>query len=229
MRGTRPTLSSLVALVLALVAWMAPRPVLADAKKDIEAKLKEAMANYDLFEYEEARKQLNSALVLAKKHKLETSPIVAKVHLSLGIVYYAGLKDEPSARLSFTSAVEIDAKIQIDAAYRSAEMAKLLDEVRADLSGGGATVDTPPPVAGGVDCSTITGLEHEIVDTGTKGAKRELEAYLGGDVTATKVVIKYRAKGKETLSEAPMTKQGECKYAGAIPAAAMNGDLVHYY
>lgn len=221
-------MSSLVALVLALVAWMAPRPVLADAKKDIEAKLKEAMENYDLFEYEEARKQLNSALVLAKKHKLESNPIVAKVHLSLGIVYYAGLKDEPSARLSFTSAVEIDPKIQIDAAYRSAEMAKLLDEVRADLSGG-TTVDTPVPVAGGVDCSTITGLEHEIVDTGTKGAKRELEAFLGGDVTATKVVIKYRAKGKETFSEAPMTKQGECKYVGAIPAAAMNGDLVHYY
>ena len=68
---------SLVALVLALVAWMAPRLSHADAKKDIEAKVKEAMENYDLFEYEEARKLLNTALTLAKKNKLEANPLVA--------------------------------------------------------------------------------------------------------------------------------------------------------
>jgi hypothetical protein len=229
MRGFRSPLALLSLVVLALVALVgAPRPATADAKKDIEVKIKEAMENYDLFEYEEARKQLNTALTLAKKNKLESQPIVAKVHISLGIVYFAGLKDEASAKLAFLSAVEIDPKIQIDAAYRSAEMAKLLDEARSEQAV--ASVDTGGGNAGGgVDCGSVTGLQHTIIEEGTKGAKRDLEAYLGGDVTATKVVIKYRPQGQEKFSEISMTKQGDCKYTGAIPAKAMNSDLVHYY
>jgi hypothetical protein len=217
----------LVTLALALVALLAaPRHAAADAKKDIDTKLKEAMENYDLFEYEEARKQLNTALTLAKKNKLESSPAVAKVHLSLGIVYYAGLKDEASAKLAFLSAVEIDPKIQIDPAYRSAEMAKLLDDARSEKSSG---VDPVADLPAGIDCGAVAGLQHTIVETGTKGSKRELEAFLGSDVTATKVVIKYRPKGQEAFSEASMTKQGDCKYVGAIPAKAMGSDLLHYY
>jgi len=228
MRGFRPQLV-LISIVLAMVAFVAPRPAFADAKKDIEAKVKEAMENYDLFEYEEARKLLNTALTLAKKNKLESSPVVAKVHISLGIVYFAGLKDEASAKLAFMSAVEIDPKIQIDPAYRSPEMAKVLDDARVEQAGIGTGSDTGTPDPGGVDCSTVTGLQHEIVDSGTKGSKRQLEAFLGSDVTATKVVIKYRPKGQEAFSEATMTKSGDCKYTGAIPAKAMGGDLLHYY
>jgi hypothetical protein len=231
MRGIRSPLALVTVVVLALVALVgAPRPAHADAKKDIDVKIKEAMENYDLFEYEEARKQLNTALTLAKKNKLESQPIVAKVHLSLGIVYYAGLKDEASAKLAFLSAVEIDPKIQIEPAYRSAEMAKLLDEARSEhavtnADTGGGTGTEPA----GVDCITVTGLQHTIIEEGTKGAKRDLEAYLGGDITATKVVIKFRPQGQESFSEATMTKQGDCKYVGAIPAKAMNSDLIHYY
>src|SRR5262249_2367567 len=31
------------------------------------------------------------------------------------------------------------------------------------------------------------------------------------------------------FTEAPMTKQGDCKYVGAIPAKAMHGGVLHYY
>lgn len=228
MRGIRSPLV-LVTVVLALVALVgAPRPVHADPKKDIEQKIKEAMENYDLFEYEEARKLLNTALTLAKKNKLESSPVVAKVNISLGIVYFAGLKDEASAKLAFMSAVEIDPKIQIDAAYRSPEMAKLLDEARSEQAVSDADTHSNGS-SGGVDCSTVTGLQHTIVDTGTKGSKRDLEAYLGSDIAAAKVVIKYRPEGQEKFAEIVMVKQGDCKYVGAIPAKAMNVDLLHYY
>src|SRR5258706_4476040 len=81
MRGIRSPLVVVMA-VLALVALVgAPRPAHADVKKDIEQKIKQAMESYDLFEYEEARKTLNTALTLAKKNKLESAPVVAKVHI----------------------------------------------------------------------------------------------------------------------------------------------------
>jgi hypothetical protein len=209
------------------------RPADADVKKDIQTKIKEAMENYDLFEYEESRKLLNTALTMAKKAKMEGDKVVAQVHVALGIVYFAGLKDEPSAKLSFLSAVEIDPAVQIDAAYRSAEMAKVLEEARSESSsGGGGGGGGSEPAGNGaakVDCTTVTGLQHEIVETAKSGARKDLEAFIGGDVTASKVVIKYRRKGAETFAEATMEKKGDCKYVGAIPADAMSGDLLHYY
>ena len=89
------TLSALLAVVFMLVGLAHVRVAHADAKakKDIEQKMKEAMENYDLLEYEEARKILNQALTIAKKAKMENDPVTAKVHLRLGIVYFAGLQD----------------------------------------------------------------------------------------------------------------------------------------
>src|SRR5262245_61582888 len=97
-----------VAAALLLMVGFAARPAYADkkTKADIQAKIKEAFENYDLLEYEEARKILNQALTMAKKAKMESDPVVAQVHLALGIVYYAGLQDTDSAKLSFISACE---------------------------------------------------------------------------------------------------------------------------
>jgi hypothetical protein len=224
----RVWISALVVTLAALA--VAPRPAAADAKKDIEVKVKEAMENYDLFEYEEARKLLNTALTLAKRNKLEANPVVARVHLSLGIVYFAGLKDEPSAKLAFMSAVEIDPKIQIEPAYRSAEMATLLDEARAEQTGSGAGPGPGPgPSADDVDCKKVSGVQHNIIDTGTMRSKIDMEAHVGNDVKAARIVIKFRPKGKEAFTEVEMSKEGDCRYTGAIPATGTTADLLHYY
>src|SRR5688500_10996018 len=159
------------ALVLFALGLAAPRAAHADAKgkKDIQQKIKEAMENYDLLEYEEARKLLNQALTIAKKSKMENDPVVAQVHLSLGIVYYAGLQDGESAKLAFLSACEIDKKVKLDAAYRTADMDKALGEACADAggsSGGGSSDDVGSiDVGGDVDCSSVSGVQHEIIDT----------------------------------------------------------------
>jgi hypothetical protein len=39
----------------------------------------------------------------------------------------------------------------------------------------------------------------------------------------------FRPEGSTDFTEAQMTKQGDCKYVGAIPAKAMHGALLHYY
>lgn len=201
----------------------------AKAKREIETKMKEAMENYDLLEYEEARKILNQALTIAKKAKMETDPVTAKVHLRLGIVYFAGLQDSESAKLAFLNAMEIDKGIALDKAYSTPEMAKLLDEARSEAGGGGGGAVEPPDGGGDtVDCGSVTGLQHTIVDTAKGGRDLILEAAVGADVEPAKVVIMYRGRGASDFSESKMVGSS-CNFKGIIPKAALSGDLVHYY
>jgi hypothetical protein len=227
MRVPRSSTLSVVALAL-LVFFGLARPAHADAKakKEIQQKVKEALENYDLLEYEEARKLLNQALTIAKKTRLTQDPVVAQVHLALGIVYFAGLQEIESARLAFLSAVEIDPKVQIDPAYRTQDMAKLLDEARAE---GGAGGGRPAAGADDVDCGSVSGVHHDLVDTAPAGADLRMRAHLGGDVQAAKVAIMYRPQGGTDFLEARMQKRGACTYEGVLPADGLRGELVHYY
>jgi uncharacterized membrane protein YgcG len=243
-RGRIPVVAAVCAALLFVLGAITPRVAHADAKKDIQQKIKEAMENYDLLEYEEARKLLNQALTIAKQKKLENDPVTAQVHLRLGIVYKAGLNDDESAKLSFLSAAQIDPKITIDAAYKTPDLQKMLDEAKKEAaSGGGAAASSESGGGGGgavdmgggddggeqVDCKTVSGLQHTIVDTAKGGAPLKLEAFVAKDVNPAKVAIMYRSKGATDFTEIKMSKSGDCKYAGEIPAGAMAGDLVHYY
>jgi hypothetical protein len=106
----------------------------ADPRADVAAKAKAAMASYDSMDYEVARKQLYQALALAKKAKLDKEPIVARVYVDLAITQLAG-SDQDAARLSLLTAAQIDPKITVDAAYKSPELVKLLDEAKAIAAG----------------------------------------------------------------------------------------------
>jgi hypothetical protein len=223
---------SFVAIAAILVGiGLAPHSAHASPKGDIQAKIKEAMENYDLMDYDAAKKSLTQALAIAKKAKLDKDPLVAKAYLDLGIVSYVN-QDPDAAKLNFLSAIQIDPKIQIEPAYKSAEMAKLLESVRAEASGGGEPTKTEPvepPAAAGVDCSTVQGLQHTIIDEAKAGGAVPIEALIGADVTATRVAVLYRPEGATDFTEVKLKKEGDCKYTGSIPAAAMKGSLVHYY
>ncbi|MDB4963136.1 MAG: hypothetical protein JWP01_3135 [Myxococcales bacterium] len=221
--GTR-SLAWVVA-VIAVVAVGRVTPASADPKGDIAAKSKEAMESYDMMDYDAAKKALNQALSVAKKAKLDKDPVTAKVYLDLGIAAFAA-GDTEAARVAFLSAVQIDAKIQISAAYKSPELQKLLDEAKAG-DGGGASED--PIAEPGLDCGAVKGLQHTIIDTAPGGGPLAIEALVGGDITPAKVAVMYRIEGATDFAESKLTKQGDCKYTGAIPGSAMRGELIHYY
>ena len=198
----------------------------ADPKGDITSKSKEAMENYDLMDYDAAKKLLNQALASAKKAKLDKDAVTAKVYLDLGLAAFAG-GDVEGAKVAFISAVQIDPKIQIDAAYKSPELTKMLEEAK---SGGKPEVGPgPEPVLDTVDCTTVKGLQHTIIDTAPSAAPQPIEALVGGDIAPIKVSVFYRVEGATDFTEVKLGKQGDCKYTGAIPAAAMKGSLIHYY
>ena len=215
-----------LAVVILMVAGAA-RTAMADPKSEVAAKIKAAMESYDSLDYDGARKLLNQALAVAKKAKLDKDPIVAKAYLDLGIVAFA-VPDLDAAKLSFLSAVQIEPKIQIDVAYRSAEIAKLLDQARQEASSGGESGPSEP-TGPAVDCTGVKGLEHTLIDSGKAGAPLPVEVMLGSDVKAAKVSVMYRAEGATEFTEVKMTKQ-DCKYTASIPAKAMKGGaMVHYY
>jgi len=222
---------SLVALAaLFVVALGSTRPAAADpkAKADMERKSKEAMDSYDMMDYDAAKKHLDQALTIARKAKLEKDQAAAKLYLNLGLAAFAG-GDERGARNAFLAAVQIDPKIQIPPAYRQPALVKLLDQVRAEVTGG-TDVGVPEPVGPpAVDCSTVTGVQHTIIDTGKTNLSLPIEALVGSDVTPAKVSVMYRPEGATDFVESKLTKQGDCKYTGAIPASAMKGSVLHYY
>ncbi len=217
MRGFVATAATALCLLAA--------PAFADPKSEIAAKSKQAMESYDLMDYEAAKKLLNQALATSKKAKLDKDPITARIYLDLGIAAFAN-SDPETAKVSFMSAVQIDPKIKIDAAYKSPELDKLLEEARKEAGGGAGASE---PVDSGVDCTTVKGFQHDLLDSGKRGAPQPVFALVGADLKASRVSVFYRAEGATDFTEVKMTAQGACKYVGAIPATAMKGSLVHYY
>ena len=88
--------------------------------------------------------------------------------------------------------------------------------------GGGATDPA-------VDCASVTGVQHTIVEEAKGGRPVAMQAAVGADVQPAKMVVMYRPRGATDFTEAKMTVTGECVYNGAIPADALSGDIVHYY
>ena len=227
--GTRAWVVAAVLALGASSAW-------ADPKAEVTSKTKEAMENYDLMDYDAAKKALNQALATAKKSKLDKDPITARVYLDLGLAAFAA-GDADGAKVAFLSAVQIDPKIQIEAAYKSPELTKLLDEAKSGAGGGGGKVTTgggggtgpEEPVADAVDCKEVKGFQHTIIDTAPAAAPQPIEVLLGADITPVKVSVFYRVEKATDFTEVKLSKQGDCKYTGAIPATAMKGSLIHYY
>lgn len=224
-------LCTLAAAVVAVVLMAAsPAQADADVRSKVKEKAKQAMENFDLLEFDEAKKMLNEAITLAKKNKLRDETL-ASVYVNLGIVYFSGFSDKESAKLQFIEAVQIAGDVKIDKAYATDEMAKLLSEARDQFAG--STGDPTPTAAttdddDEVDCDALTGLKHDLVDEAPAGRPAKIVVYVGGDLKAKKVSAFYRPKGTAKFSEVPLQASG-CKFAGAIPGEALKGDMLHYY
>ena len=220
-------------LVTPIVATMLfAGPVHAEGKGEINTKIKAAMEAYDSFDYDGAKKQLVAAVAAAKKSNLSKDPVTAKAYLDLGIVAFA-VPDLDAAKAAFNDAVRIDPKIQIDVAYKSPELAKLLDTARSEAKKGASGTSEPTlpadPSGGGADCASVKGLEHTIVDSAKAGAPQPIEVMVGADLKVAKVAVMFRPEGSTDFTEVKLAKAGDCKYTGIIPAAVMKGSLVHYY
>lgn len=218
------TLAALVASMLAILVGF--RSASADVKADVTTKIRAAMKAYDAFEYDSAKKLLGQAIALAKRGKLDADPILATAHLDLGIVMYA-LDDVDAAKASFRSAIQVDPNVELDLAYKSPDLAKLLDSVRA-------RVTDEPVISGGnnklpstAECSSVKGVEHRTIHAANAGESLPIEARVGASIA--KVSVMYRVDGANDFVEFPLKRDRDCRYAGVFPASAMQGKVLYYY
>lgn len=224
---TSKTLTWVVVMSLALVARTAAAQD-KQAIKKIEDLNRIAMEDYDLTDFESAKKKLTDALVLAKKSKLDKHKVAAMTNLNLGIVYGAGLKDPDNAKLYFIAAVEIDPSIQIPVAYKDPSLQRMLDEAKAMVGGGpgggggGGAVASDP-------VETVVGLEHSEITEAEGGKPIRVSVKVGADLKAKQVILYYRPQRAEDFTPVPMKPAGGAAYEADIPAEATSGDYVHYY
>lgn len=215
-------------VALALVSAVAIPEAHADDKAlaDIEKVAKAAMDNYDNFDVEQAKKQLEGAIGLAQKKGVESDPRMAKIHVYLAIVHLGGESDADRARAALAEAVKIDPDVTIPVLYRNDDLQTMLDEVKAELGGSESGSDA-------VDCSAVEGLEHTLIDTTTAGTDLELTALLGADIEAAKVSLFYRLHGvpgaSPDFNELEMSASDSCVYKATIPGTEIASGVIHYY
>jgi hypothetical protein len=240
MRAVKSKLAFLTCAALAAILTIsgASTPTARADDPDAIGKMKkmarEAMEHYDLMEYEEAKKFLNRAIALAKRKRMNDHPLTAQLYLHLGIVYFSGFQDVESAKVAFIDAVSIDPNIQLNPAYKTGDMEKLLSDARSEFGGGtGGDSGGGKPAAAepvdDVDCGALVGISHMLVDSGKAGQDQPVTAHVSKDLNAAKIALYYRTEGKADFVEVAMKKRGTCGYTGVVPADAMVGDVLHYY
>jgi hypothetical protein len=226
---TRPLIVLAVSLSVGLSVGLAAAPAHAEdlrSVKKIEDMNRAAMEDYDLLEFDAAKKQLGDALALAKRTKLDRHAVAAKTHLHLGIVYGAGSGDQDTALLEFIAALQIDPTAKLDAAYRSPALSKTFDQARATVGGARGTGPAPPVVS---PPSEERGLKHTPVEEAPGGQAILISARIGGDLKPAQIVLAYRAAGASGFTTSAMKSANGIEYQGVIPDTATRGSSVHYY
>jgi hypothetical protein len=207
-----------------VVALASGEAVAQDARvvKRVEGLNRAAMEDYDLLEFDSAKKQLADALALIKRHRLDKHAVAARTHMNLAIVYGAGLGDQDTALLELISALEIDPDLKLDAAYRSPALQKSYEQARASVSGEDPAAPPAP---------TGPALTHAPVEEAPAGAAITISVRAGREVIdrVTQVTLRFRPAGSESFSSTPMRSAGGGEFRGIIPESATRGDTVHYF
>jgi hypothetical protein len=207
----------IVLLVCAAPAWAQESR---NAKK-IQELNRAAMEDYDLLEFDAAKKQLNDALALAKRARLEKNAVNARTHLNLGIVYGAGAGDNDTALLEFIAALQIDPNLKLDPAYRSPALEKVFTQARATVGGRGGGEIGPAP-------GEEKGLKHTPIDEAPSGQPILVTARVGG-LKAAQITLSFRGANADGFTTVNMKSPDGVEYQGTIPEGATRGDTVHYY
>src|SRR5262249_10959374 len=207
-------------LALSVAVLCVAAPALAQEArnvKKIEDLNRSAMEDYDLLEFDAAKKQLADALALAKRTKLDKHAVAARTHLDLGIVYGAGIGDHDAALLEFIAALQIDPNLKLDPAYRSPALLKMFDQARATVTGG------PAPAA------EDKGLKHTPVDESPGGQPILITTRVGADLKPAQVSLSFRSATAEGFTTVNMKTTNGVEYQAIVPEGATRGSTVHYY
>ncbi|HEY3357612.1 MAG TPA: hypothetical protein VGQ83_30450 [Polyangia bacterium] len=232
-RSRRVTLLGAVVLVLAAAAPAAAQD--AATIKRLEQMNKRAMEDYDLLEFDSARKTLTDAVALVRSSGLEEGghPIAAKTYLNLGVVYIGGFKDKDRGRMQFVRGLKVRPDAKLDGALATPELQEVFNDALKEVGKGRKPEppkpEPPKPKPEPEPSGKVEGLVHEPVNEARAGFPIVVKAELGAEINAAKVLLFYRGTGREDYVLADMAKNKKGVYTGQIPADAVQGKVLQYY
>ncbi len=188
--------------------------------KRIENLTRVALEDYDLGDFDAAKKRLEGALAEIKTAKLEAHPVAASANLYLGAVYAIGLKDSAKGVALVRTALSIDPQVVVPPVLKKPEVDKLIEQAKTP-----AEEKKPEPAADG----PVVGIVHAPIDNAQEGTDIPIEAKVGADLKAKEVTLYFHAAGAQKWLTAPMKKAKGESYVVVIPAAATAVDSLHYY
>jgi hypothetical protein len=202
--------------------------------KRIEQMNKRAMEDYDLLEFDSARKTLVDAVGLVRSSGLEEAghPLAARTYLNLGVVYIGGFKDKDRGRMQFVRGLKIRSDARLDANVATPELQEVFNDALKEVGKRPAKPAPPkqPDKPGDEPSGTkIEGLAHEPINEARAGFPIVVKAELGAEISAAKVILFYRGTGREDYLLVNMEKNKKGVYTGQIPADAVAGKVLQYY
>lgn len=141
----------------------------------------------------DTKKLLLEALDTAKKARLGRDPLVAEVHLQLGIVYFqSAQRDAEAAKREFIAALTIDRSVRLSKAYATDDMEAVFADALAELPPEESKPDTT--------CEGIMGMKHSQVGEATAGEAIVVTASVARTGCGQREIAPLRQRQRTTKS-----------------------------
>lgn len=219
-----------------------------DAER-VEYLNKKAMEDYDSLEFDSARRTLVDCVAKLRAAGLDQTPLAAKTHVNLGIVYIAGFHDRGRGQQQFEKALAIDPTLKLDAAIATPDLQSAWDAAAKVAArkrrgsgapagdGGSAPAPTPPPTPAPAPAATPApapapagdALQHTPPDEVPPGQRVSLYAHPSRNIA--RATLYFRTQGQERYAQTTMGRSRKVPgdIVGQIPAEAVAGRSLQYY
>jgi hypothetical protein len=196
---------------------LAPSPAYAQTEQKLEKALEQAIEDYDLLEIQSAQKKLEDAIELAEDEEA-SGEIVGRLYIMLGVVQFAGTRDEATVEESFVRALEADPAADIPDVYRTPDLDDILS--RAQEKAGTPEPDRPPSTAG---------ITHQALTDVDASTPVLFEAFVPRDMPVYKMFVFFRIMGEESWKKVEMQPTNAERFAVQVEGGEFTSSQFDYY
>lgn len=163
-----------------------------------------------------------------------TPSLVAKIHVSLGTIYGAGMSKLDDAKEEFILGLKADPSVTVDSALTSPELDKVFAEAKKAAGGGtagstgaGTGGSKKPPVSSSSDGESGT---HKVA--AEQAVNTPVPVYMepSEEQPSSKVTLRYKPFGSKTYKSLDLKKMGK-GFGGEIPCedVTTTGDIKYFF
>jgi hypothetical protein len=223
------------------------RPARADVAERVEHLNKKAMEDYDALEFESAKRTLLDCVTKLRGAGLDDTPLAAKTHMHLGIIYIAGFHDKGRGQQQFERALKIDPTMKLPATLATPELQEAWDaavqalprkkrEKAREAQGQPerpaerpARPPEEPPAEARPPQPLPEALKHTPLEEAGVGQK--INIYAQPTVSIARASLFYRLPGQEQYTEVAMgrSRRQPGAIVGQIPQGVATGHALQYY